>query len=259
MDSQQEKTLSMLRGLWSSGNNIFNGIDSENYNERTHAYNIATRWIEEANVCFKNLFYNSKFYEDFSNTLSSAYDNNSLDQKKGVNLLLGHITGLGKMLKHGYLKDQFAGINNEASSKCFVAMSFDEDLEDIFSVGIMPAIKSLGYEAIRVDKVHHNEKIDSKICELINQSRFVVADFTRQRNGVYYEAGYAKGLGLPVVQTCQQTEFDKLHFDIKTIHTIGYSTASKLQILLKEHVEKSIGRYKPAAKAIIDTDNDIPF
>ena len=91
---------------------------------------------------------------------------------------------------------------------------FAPNREDIFSIGIKPAVEALGYEALRVDTKPHNDKIDSKIIELLMKSRFVVADFTDQRNGVYYEAEFAKGLGLPVIQTCMNEDFNNMHFDV---------------------------------------------
>jgi hypothetical protein len=41
----------------------------------------------------------------------------------------------------------------------------------------------------------------------------LVADFTGQRGGVYWEAGFAQGLGIPVIRTCKSDELWKLHFD----------------------------------------------
>lgn len=164
------------------------------------------------------------------------------------------------MLKFGYLKDQFSGINNEASNICFIAMSFASEYEDIYSIGIKPAAEKLGYQAIRVDRVHHNEKIDSKIIELIMKARFMIADFTGQRNGVYYEAGYAKGLGLPVIQTCMSREFEQLHFDVKSINTLKYDSPSKLTPQLSEQIKETIGTYTPAAnQQSIAAEGDIPF
>ena len=259
MNSQENKTLMLLRQLWVSGNKIFTDIDTSNSQEQYYGELKAKRWIEEAKVYFNNLFYSSKFKDEFNRLIDYGENEYNHNIEGIMNLLLGHIAALGKMLKYEYVKDQFSGINNDASSKCFVAMSFDKDIEDIFSIGIQPGVSALGYEVIRVDKVAHNEKIDSKICELINQSRFVIADFTRQRNGVYYEAGYAKGLGLPVIQTCKHSDFNNLHFDIKTINTIGYHTAAELKDLIQDHVEKSIGRYSPVQEPAKFSKGDMPF
>jgi hypothetical protein len=41
----------------------------------------------------------------------------------------------------------------------------------------------------------------------------MVADFTGQLAGVYYEAGFAMGLGRTVIWCCRKDEIGKLHFD----------------------------------------------
>ena len=57
--------------------------------------------------------------------------------------------------------------------------------------------------------------ITDEIMAEIRQSRFVIADYTGQKNGVYFEAGFALKLGLTVIPTCRTDEVGKLHFDIK--------------------------------------------
>ena len=59
-------------------------------------------------------------------------------------------------------------------------------------------------------------KIDDEIVAQIRRSRFVVADFTHERRetvrgSVYYEAGFAHGLNIPVIFTAEKDS--KLHFD----------------------------------------------
>ena len=93
------------------------------------------------------------------------------------------------------------------SSLAFVAMWFDPSMDDVWSEGFEPAIAEAGYRAMRVDLPEHNDRIDDKIISEIRRSRFLVADFTHgkdgARGGVYYEAGFAHGLGIPVVFTCR--------------------------------------------------------
>jgi hypothetical protein len=62
----------------------------------------------------------------------------------------------------------------------------------------------------------------------IRRSRFVVADYTGHRGGVYFEAGFALGLGLIVIPTCRADEVPKLHFDIKHLNTLLWSTPAEL-------------------------------
>ena len=111
---------------------------------------------------------------------------------------------------------------DEQNLQCFVAMWFDENvegMEDVYEKAIEPAIRDAGYEAYRVDKHRHNERIDVKIIEQIDKSRFVIADFTSEedkpRGGVYYEAGYAHGLGLKVIRTCRKDRIYGVHFDVQ--------------------------------------------
>ena len=68
----------------------------------------------------------------------------------------------------------------------------------------------------------HNGKIDDEIVASIRSSKFVVADYTGSRGGVYYEAGLAHGLGLPVIFTCRQEDMTNLHFDIRQYNTIDW-------------------------------------
>ena len=87
-------------------------------------------------------------------------------------------------------------------------MWFDKSMDEIWEKGFRPAIKAAGYKAIRIDRKEHLNKIDDEIIAEIRRARFLVADFTQgkagQRGGVYYEAGFAHGLNIPVVFTCRK-------------------------------------------------------
>ena len=83
---------------------------------------------------------------------------------------------------------------------------------------IKAAIDAAGLESYFIDEdLSNQDKICDRIEVEIRRSRLLVADFTHGQDGargsVYYEAGLAKGLGLPVVWTCRKTQLDVLHFD----------------------------------------------
>lgn len=128
----------------------------------------------------------------------------------------------------------------KATSQAFVAMWFHEDLVPAWNEGIEPAIKDAGYTAVRVDKQEHIEKIDDRIIAEIRRSRFVVADFTHgkggARGGVYYEAGFAHGLKIPVIFTCRKNAIKRIHFDTRQYNHIVWETP----IELKEHLTNRI-------------------
>jgi nucleoside 2-deoxyribosyltransferase len=57
----------------------------------------------------------------------------------------------------------------------------------------------------------------------LRTSRFVVSDLSYQNNyGAYWEAGFAEGLGRPVIYTCRKEEWDerKTHFDTNHLNAI---------------------------------------
>jgi len=115
------------------------------------------------------------------------------------------------------------------SRQAFVAMWFDPSLTDAWQHGLKIGIERSGYfAAIRVDALQHNEKVDDRIVAEIRRSGLFVADFTGQRPGVYYEAGFARGLGITVISTCREGETDKLHFDTRQYNHIIWTTPDDL-------------------------------
>jgi len=100
------------------------------------------------------------------------------------------------------------------SNQCFVAMWFADEMKVVYDDIITPAVLDAGYKPHRVDQREHNDKIDDEIIGQIRRSRFVLADFTGHRGGVYFEAGFAKGLNLEVIWTCREDDLENLHFDI---------------------------------------------
>jgi nucleoside 2-deoxyribosyltransferase len=120
-------------------------------------------------------------------------------------------------------------------------MSFDPSLDNAFLDGIAPAIRDASYEPLRVDKVHHNEKIRDRIVIEIRRSRFVIADVTLQRQGVYFEAGFAMGLGLPVVWSCRKDDLHNVHFDTRQYNHIVWEAAADLRQQLRDRLIATIG------------------
>ncbi|MGE0565356.1 MAG: hypothetical protein AB7O50_12660 [Pseudolabrys sp.] len=133
---------------------------------------------------------------------------------------------------------------SSSSLQAFVAMWFNPSMEDAYVDGIAPAIADAGYSPFRVDKKEHNNKIDDEIVAEIRRSRFVVADFTceteKPRGGVYYEAGFAHGLGIPVIWTCRKSSMGDLHFDTRQYAHIVWETPSDLRTQLRNRIGATI-------------------
>lgn len=48
----------------------------------------------------------------------------------------------------------------------------------------------------------------------------MIADVTEQKQGVYFEAGYALGLGIPVIWSCRKDDLKNVHFDTRQYNHI---------------------------------------
>jgi hypothetical protein len=177
--------------------------------------------------------------------LVDAVDSNQLSY------LLNHMTELGYLEDRGrelYLLKvkgweqlQSATVNG-IPGKCFVAMSFHDSLLECYDAGIFLAVKDCKMDPIRIDRVHHNEKICDKLIAEIRTSQFLVADVTLQRPGVYFEAGFALGLGRPVIWTCREDDLRNVHFDTRQYSHVVWTDSQDLRTKLADRIKATIPR-----------------
>lgn len=111
--------------------------------------------------------------------------------------------------------------NVAESRQAFMAMPFNnEELDPIFFDYWVPAVEKAGFKLVRLDSRQKAGLIDDRLRVEIRRSRFLIAELTSLNQGAYWEAGFATGLGRPVIYTCRKDEFDKTHFDTKHHLTI---------------------------------------
>lgn len=99
----------------------------------------------------------------------------------------------------------------------FIAMKFDDPILDtLVGEAIKPALREeLGFEILDMRDVARAGVIDNIMRAQIRDAAFVLVDLTHDNFGAYWEAGYAEGLGKPVVYICEKEKFDQAqtHFD----------------------------------------------
>lgn len=134
------------------------------------------------------------------------------------------------------------------SQIAFIAMWFDKKMNYLYEY-LESAVHKAGYEPKRVDKVEHVNRVDDEIIALIRQSKFIVADFTGQRGGVYFESGFAHGFNIPVIWLCNSEEEKKLHFDTNHFNYIFWDKENLniLQTKLTKRIIHILGKgtYNP--------------
>ncbi|HEX5130874.1 MAG TPA: hypothetical protein VFX92_00155 [Candidatus Krumholzibacteria bacterium] len=127
-------------------------------------------------------------------------------------------------------------------AQAFVAMSFRPELDPAWEEGLRPGIEDGGYSPLRVDKREHNDKICDVIVAEIRKSALLVADVTLQRQGVYFEAGLAMGLGMPVIWCCRKDDLENCHFDTRQYNHIEWASPQELRKKLTRRIEATIAR-----------------
>lgn len=164
----------------------------------------------------------------------------------------------------GWQMVESLGLSLNESDQIFVAMWFGSDEQtELYKTGIKPAIEAAGYTPIRIDDTQHNAKIDDQIIAEIRKSKAIIVDMTcglakpignwgksdqvgAPRGGVFYEAGFAAGLNLPVIWTVkkEQAEIENVvHFDVRQFNQIRWtSDLADFSERLRFRIEATLGR-----------------
>jgi len=171
-----------------------------------------------------------------------------------------HVGTIGKELSYfftpkGFERAERLLSTNIDSKTVFVAMGFKDDLIEACEKVIKPACAACGFDAFLISDKAHNNGITDEIITEIKRSKFVIVDFTYNNSGAYFEAGYAQGLGRPVIRCCKKEWLDEekkkidengnpknpLHFDVQHYNTILWENHDDLYKRLKENIRANIG------------------
>lgn len=129
----------------------------------------------------------------------------------------------------GWEKYEAERLGPKLGKRGFMAMKFgDVSLDDFARDVIKPAVQEgTGYELLDLRNVARAGVIDNIMREQIRDAAFVLVDLTHDNSGAYWEAGYAEGLGKPVIYLCEKRKFDavKTHFDTNHCTTVPWDAA----------------------------------
>jgi hypothetical protein len=111
------------------------------------------------------------------------------------------------------------------SRTAFMAMQFgDAELDGVVNGCFRPAVRRAGFELRVLTDGQPAGSIADQLRVALRSSRFVIADLTHGNPGAYWEAGFAEGLGRPVIYSCKKAVWDdpntKPHFDTNHLVTI---------------------------------------
>lgn len=182
-----------------------------------------------------NYDFYSKNDNELSFILSSLIDNKLIQTKIGHYIDDSMRIEIPIIITENGWNEIEKNFSKTRRKQVFIAMWFNESMEEAY-IAIEKALLELGLSIIRIDKKQHNNEISGEILKEIKDSRFIIADVTGQRNGVYFEAGFAMGLNKPVIWTCKSTDLTNIHFDTRQYNHVIWSDIDDLYKKIKDRI-----------------------
>lgn len=123
--------------------------------------------------------------------------------------------------------------------KAFVIMPFNEEFDDIYTLGIKETAKELDVEAYRLDEELFDEGMLDRIYADIKSADFIIADLSDRNPNVFYELGYAHAndkLCLLITGDAENIPFDLKH----KRHIVYDGSIQKLKKELKKNIKWAV-------------------
>lgn len=127
---------------------------------------------------------------------------------------------------------------------CFVVMQFTDEYNTLYSEVIKPTCEAYGYSVVRADEYYNSGLIIDDITKSIRESALIIADITPDNPNVFYEVGFAHGIGKPTILLSDRKR-EKLPFDLSGFRTLFYDNSIGGKSIVEERLRKHL-------EAIID-------
>lgn len=128
----------------------------------------------------------------------------------------------------GWAKYEQEKRGQAAAGYGFIALKFNDPVLDPFVRDVVkPAVEALGFDLVDMRDAAEAGIIDNVMRARIRDAAFVLVDLTHANAGAYWEAGYAEGLGKPVLYLCNSEIFENrgTHFDTNHCTTVLWDPA----------------------------------
>jgi len=126
-----------------------------------------------------------------------------------------------------------------SAPECFVVMQFTDEFNTLYEEVIRPACESFGFRVIRADDSYTSGLIIEDITRSIREASIVIADITPDNPNVFYEVGYAHGIGKPTILLSDRKR-ERLPFDVSGFRTLFYDNTIGGKRVVEEKLRKHL-------------------
>jgi hypothetical protein len=153
--------------------------------------------------------------------------------------LFDEVAALVKRQLRAWLPDLYLAPMSD-DGPVFVLCSFEPDMDPVFDA-VACAAASVGLRAVRVKDVHGDYRVTDKILTLVRDACLIVADLSHGGPNVYFELGYARGLGKTVITILRAGAV--AHFDVHDWAYLEYIDSRPLEHQLRERFRFEMARF----------------
>lgn len=121
----------------------------------------------------------------------------------------------------------------------FIVMQFTDEFNALYTEVIKPTCEKYGLTAIRGDDIYSNGLILDDIVRSIQECFVIIADITPNNPNVFYEVGYAHGMGKATILLSDKKR-DKLPFDISGFRTLFYDNTIGGKTAIEDRLSKHL-------------------
>lgn len=248
----RDKTKALIKRLIDEANVVAPSIrrfdekrDYGNVTDEDLDFDSLVSWEVEAKAILIQLSnYNSLLFSDFPKKYSEIKANSSRYHSKSISvhmirrLLVGALTLLDSPLAETGTTSRDKNLPTVSVKQGYAFIAMPMDPEDHALVDVLEAVKEAakkcGVHAERIDEPQSNERITDRILESVQRAEYVIVDLTKSKPNVFFEAGYAHGIGkIPIYFARYGT---KIEFDLKDYPVIFFMNFMEL----KKSIEKRI-------------------
>lgn len=122
---------------------------------------------------------------------------------------------------------------------CFVVMQFTDEYNALFTEVIRPTCEAFQYKVVRADEFYTSGLIIDDITRSIRECAVVIADVTPNNPNVFYEVGFAHGIGKPTILLSDRKR-DKLPFDVSGFRTLFYDNTIGGKTVVEDRLRKHL-------------------
>jgi hypothetical protein len=121
----------------------------------------------------------------------------------------------------------------------FVVMQFTDEFNALYNEVIRPTCEKYGLACVRADDIYSDGLIMGDIVRSIQECSVIIADVTPDNPNVFYEVGYAHGMGKATILLSDKKR-EKLPFDISGLRTLFYDNTIGGKSAIEERLSKHL-------------------